>query len=308
MNRRVCIFLAFFVVACAGKRHPPPRGIVFVSVRPPEHEGEEIYTISPDGTGERRLTYSGDGRNSNIPQWSPDGTRIAFASNREDEDGWSSIYVMDADGIDVRRLTPVGSRDYMPIWSPDGKKIAFMSSRDGNAEVYVMGPDGSDLQRLTDNDAFDAAYFWSLDSRRLVFSSTRDDDVAMIYIMESDGSDVRTIGTGLGGGWAHDENHLWFMDYPASENNGVPCYGVMDLEGSVAERWCGPNPNLGLKHAQCVSPDETQIAFTAPPDGEVSFPVTAEQMDKLELYVADADGSNVQRLTFNDYYDGHCSW
>jgi Tol biopolymer transport system component len=308
MDRRVGLFLALFVVACVGERQPPPRGIVFVSVRPPEHEGEEIYIINADGTGERRLTISGDGKNSNIPRWSPDGTRIAFASNREDDSGWSSIYVMDADGANVRRLTPVGSRDYMPIWSPDGKRIAFMSSRDGNAEVYVMGPDGSDLQRLTDNDAFDAAYFWSPDGRRLVFSSTRDNDVAMIYIMESDGSDVRAIGTGLGGGWAYDENHIWFMDYPASEKDGVPCYGVMDLEGSVVEQWCGAKPNQGLKHANCYSPDSAQIAFTAPPDGEVSFPVTPEQMNSLELYVADADGSNVQRLTFNDYYDGHCSW
>lgn len=306
MRKRVGVLLALFVVACA--EEPPPRAIVFVSERPPEHEGEEIYVINPDGTGERRLTYSGDGKNSNIPQWSPDGTQIAFASNREDEAGWSSIYVMDADGANVRRLTPVGSRDYMPIWSPDGMRIAFMSSRAGDAEVYVMGLDGSGLQRLTDNDAWDAAYFWSLDGRQLIFSSTRDSDLARIYIMNSDGSDVRAIGTGLGGGWAQDENHIWFMDYPASEENGVPCFGVMDLEGSVVERWCGPQPNLGLKHAQCVSPDSKQIAFTAIPDGEVSFPVTAGQMSALELYVANADGSNVRRLTFNDYYDGHCSW
>jgi Tol biopolymer transport system component len=307
MKKRVGLLLAVFVVACAKKPPPSPRGIVFVSERSPEHEGEEIYIINPDGTGERRLTYSGDGKNSNIPQWSPDGTQIVFASNREDEAGWSSIYVMHADGGDILRLTPVGSRDYMPIWSPDGMRIAFMSSRDGNAEVYVMGPDGSDLQRLTDNDTWDAAYFWSPDGRQLVFSSTRDSALAKIYIMESDGSDVRAIGTGLGGGW-EDEDHVWFMDYPASEENGLPCYGVMDLEGQVVERWCGPDPNLGLKHAQCTSPDSTQIAFTAIPDGEISFPITAEQMNALELYVADADGSNVRRLTFNDYYDGHCSW
>lgn len=308
MDRRLGLLLTLALVACAAEPRLPTRGILFVSERPPEHDGEEIYVINPDGTGERRLTYSGEGKNSNIPQWSPDGTQIAFASNRDDEVGWSSIYVMDADGTHVRRLTPIGSRDYMPIWSPDGTRIAFMSSRDGNAEIYVMNRDGSDLRRLTNNDVFDAAYFWSLDGRELVFSSTRDNDVAMIYIMKSDGSDVRAIGTGLGGGWTSVENHLWFMDYPAAEQKGVPCYGVMDLEGSVVERWCGPKPNKGLQHATCYSREGTHIAFTAIPDGEVSFPVTAEQMERLELHVAEADGSNLQRLTFNEFYDGHCSW
>ena len=306
MHRRVGLFLALSVVVSACEEASPPRAILFVAVRP-DHEGEEIYSINPDGTEERRLTYSGDGKSSNIPQWSPDGTRIAFASNREDDTGWSSIYLMDADGNHDQRLTPVGSRDYFPIWSPDGKQIALMSSRDGNREIYVINSDGSDVRRLTNNEAFDAAYFWSSDSRQLVFTSDRDGSGKM-YIMGSDGSDVRAIGPGYGGGWTDDEHHVWYMDYPASMKNGVPCYGVMDLDGTVVEQWCGRKPNQGLKHAMCYSPDMTQIAFPDTPDGDVSFPVTEEQLNKAELYVADADGSNVRRLTFNDTYEGHCSW
>jgi Tol biopolymer transport system component len=214
---------------------------------------------------------------------------------------------MDADGTNVRRLTPVGSRDYMPIWSPDGMKIAFISSRDGDAEIYVMGSDGSDVLRLTDNDAFDAAYFWSPDGRQLVFTSDRD-GTGMVYVMESEGNNVRAIGPGHGGGWADVENHLWYLDYPAAAKSGVPSYGVMDLEGRVVEQWCGRGPNPGLKHGMCYSPDMTQVAFVAIPDGEISFPVTEEELVKVELYVADADGSSVRRLTFNDYFDGHCSW
>jgi TolB protein len=308
MHSRVGLFLALLLIACVGEPPQSPRGIAFVSVRPPEHTGEEIYIINPDGTEERRLTYSGNGKNSNIPRWSPDGAQIAFASNREDDAGWSSIYLMDADGANVRRLTPVGSRDYFPLWSPDGKTIVFMSSRDGDAEIFVMSHDGSDLQQLTENEAFDAAYSWSPDGQQLVFSSDRDGLGMMVYLMDSDGSNVRVIGPGLGGWWAEDEHHLWYMDHPASMENAVPCYGMMDLEGTVVERWCGPKGNLGLKHGQCSSPDKTQIAFLDTPDGTVSFPVTEEELNKAELYVAAADGSNVQRLTVNDYYDGHCSW
>jgi Tol biopolymer transport system component len=298
---------ALVVIACIGEG-PSPRGIPFVSVRPPDHTGEEIYIINPDGTGERRLTFSGDGKNSNIPQWSPDGTQITFASNREDDEGRSSIYVMDADGTNVRRVTPVGSRDYFPHWSPDGSRIAFMSSRDGDEEIYVMSADGSGLEQLTDNDAFDVAYDWSPDGTQLMFSSDRGSHGMMVYLMHSDGSNVRAVGQGLGGGWADDENHLWYMDYPASMENGVPCYGMMDFEGSVMEQWCGPRASQGMKHGQCPSPDKTQIAFLDVPDGEVSFPVTEEQMNRAELYVAAVDGSDLRRLTFNEYYDGHCSW
>lgn len=292
-------------VAASADQGSTSRGIVFVSVRP-DHEGEEIYMIDPETGEERRLTYSGHGKNSSIPQWSPDGTLIAFASNREDDAGRSSIYVMDCDGAKVRRLTPVGSRDYFPHWSPDGAKIAFMRSLDGDGEIYVMDSDGTNVQRLTDNDVFDAAYSWSPDGE-LVFTSERDGTGA-VYVMDADGGNVRRIGPGFGGGWEDDGDHLWYMDYPASASNGVPCYGRMDLEGRVVERWCGKGVYPSIRHSMCYSPDKSRVAFVAIPDGTVSFPVTEEEMNRAEVFMADADGSNVHRLTTNDYYDGHCTW
>ncbi len=95
------------------------------------------------------------------------------------------------------------------------------------------------------------------------------------------------------------------MDYPASEESGVPCHGVMNLEGTVLERGC----DYDRVNGPCGHyPDGTRVAFTAMPEGAISFPVTEEELAKVELYVADTDGSNAQRLTFNDYCDGHCSW
>ena len=69
------------------------------------------------------------------PDWSFDGTRITFISDR---DGNNEIYVMDTDGSNQTRLTNDLVEDTRPSWSPDGTKIAFASSRDGNSEIYVM--------------------------------------------------------------------------------------------------------------------------------------------------------------------------
>lgn len=85
------------------------------------------------------------------PAWSPDGTKIAFHSNR---DGPVEIYVMDADGSDPIRLTnstTIYANAFAtdPAWSPDGTKIAFNSDRDGPGEIYTMDADGSDPTRLT---------------------------------------------------------------------------------------------------------------------------------------------------------------
>ena len=87
------------------------------------------------------------------PVWSPDGSRVAFWSNR---DGGKKIYVMDADGSNVKRLTNNQADDVNPGWSPDGRRILFESERDGNRELYVMDADGGNQIRLTRDNAVDS--------------------------------------------------------------------------------------------------------------------------------------------------------
>ena len=89
---------------------------------------------------------------------SPVTGRIAFASSR---DGNREIYVMNADGSGLARLTDNRADDQAPAWSPDGRRIAFTSRRDGNLEIYVMNADGSGLTRLTNHLAEDWEPAWS---------------------------------------------------------------------------------------------------------------------------------------------------
>ena len=84
-------------------------------------------------TATNLTNYSGG--NDMGPDWSSDGTRIAFISDR---DGNNEIYVMDADGSNQTGLTNNLGKDNRPSWSPDGTRIAFASNRDEDIEIYVM--------------------------------------------------------------------------------------------------------------------------------------------------------------------------
>jgi hypothetical protein len=102
-----------------------------------------ISVANPDGTNATFLTSDTGDR---APAASPDGAQIALMSNRG---GSWDLYVMNADGSELRRLTNDPARDTSPIWSPDGQWIAFVSDREaGKWFIWVIKPDGTDLQRL----------------------------------------------------------------------------------------------------------------------------------------------------------------
>ena len=138
-----------------------------------EEETEDVYVVNVDGTGLRNLTNNAASLDG-FGRWSPDGKRIVFVSNRAQLEqfgpvhpdypywpwGGLDIYVMDADGSNVTRLTDHPKNDIVPYWSPDGKWISFWSARisgrggpgqsvvPGGWDTYVMKADGSDLQHV----------------------------------------------------------------------------------------------------------------------------------------------------------------
>jgi dipeptidyl aminopeptidase/acylaminoacyl peptidase len=133
----------------------------------PAATGQEIALVN--GEGKERKSLTSIGLNS-WPAYSPDGKKIAFGSSR---DGDYEIYVMDATGGNLKRLTRSPGMDCRPAWSPDGKRLAFTSNRDGNYEIYVMSAEGTDVRRITKNDERDDYATWHPDGKRLVFVGER---------------------------------------------------------------------------------------------------------------------------------------
>lgn len=134
------------------------------------------------------------------PHPSPDGQRIVFQSNRS---GKRQIWIMGAEGSDLRQLTEVEAPDgaETPMFSPDGEWIVYAAYQGENDnDVFVMRPDGSDVRQLTDSPGYDGHPHWSADGERIVFNSDRTSpDLTVswserrheIFSLRPDGSDLR---------------------------------------------------------------------------------------------------------------------
>ena len=133
----------------------------------------DIWKIRSDGTGLVSLTPDSDA-NDALPDFSPDGRRIVFRSRRG---GNADIYLMNADGGDVRRLTHHEATDTMPAFSSGGDRIAFTSLRDGNFELYTVAIDDDGRagppQRLTTSPGHDMHPRFSPDDEWVLFTSQR---------------------------------------------------------------------------------------------------------------------------------------
>ncbi len=224
------------------------------------------------------------------PSWSPDGARIAFHSSQE----WGfEIYVMNADGSDVTRLTDNKAPDVEPSWSPDGRRIVFKSSSDsvlvGWLTIYAMDADGSNVTQLTDRLGWEDVPSWSPDGRHIAFASYVRGNHEL-YILDIDRADV----TRLTANRADDKNPSWSPDGQhiafTSDREGDFGIYVMDVDGSDVTRL---TVNRSDEMNPSWSPDGQRIMFST---------------DRGEIFVMDADGSNVTRLADELGWEAVPSW
>ncbi len=136
-----------------------------------------------------------DGGSNIEPALSPDGTRIAFSSSRAGRDGNFDLFVMDADGGGIRRLTTEPGTDGEPAWTPDGGSIVFTSAREGTPQLYVISADSGDARALTSGPAANRSPAVSADGRTVAFVSLRDAG-PRVYRIGIDGAGGARVGTG----------------------------------------------------------------------------------------------------------------
>jgi TolB protein len=133
----------------------------------PAASGQEIASVGRDGKDRKTLTTGGI---NNWPAYSPDGKRIAFSSSR---DGTFALYMMNADGTEVKRVGKLEGMQLRPCWSPDGARLAFTWNREGNYDIYTINTDGSGLVRLTESGERSDYASWHPDGKSVVFVGER---------------------------------------------------------------------------------------------------------------------------------------
>jgi Tol biopolymer transport system component len=187
--------------------------VVFMSTR--EGNANEIWTMRSDGTGARRLTVNPGA--DQMPAWSPDGTRVVWASVRPGSPA-RELWIMNADGSDQRRLTDTGRTPGFPHWSSDGTRIVFHAARgDGEFDLYTINADGTGLRRLTTANSH-LRPRWSPDGTRIAFSWFQSIEQgtgwSRIGIMNADGTGYRLLETpslqDSEPSWSHDGRQLAF--------------------------------------------------------------------------------------------------
>ena len=177
-----------------------------------ENDTQEVFSIGSDGQGLTRLTNNSAEEYG--VSWSPDGREIAFGST---QDGTWQIYVMKADGSEMRRLETGGGN--APAWSRDGQFIVFNSDRQGPGDVFVLELGTGVVRQLThEKSRFDGLPSWSPDGSRIAFMSFRDGR-SDIYMMDNDGGAVVNLTNtpGLGEAvpaWSPDGSRIAFHSRP----------------------------------------------------------------------------------------------
>lgn len=192
---------------------PDGRRLAFARVFVHRRARTDVWVMNADGTGAVNVTGpgkpAGSAARDQRPAWSPDGSRIAFSSDRG---GNRDVYAVAPDGGGLTRLTDDPAPDSTPAWSPDGRSIAFARGAVPTRTLWVMAADGSGERRMWPGATDESSPVFAPDGRRLAFvaSVPGPDGLPISHVLSAalDGTDRRDLGgddylsTGMTIDWA----------------------------------------------------------------------------------------------------------
>ncbi len=225
--------------------------------------GDWQHTLLPPGT-----TLDGAMR---FPQWSPDGSRIAFSVYTDE--GGARTYTAMTDGSEIHQLGDQLEIVWGPSWSPDGTKIAFEARiADEQMAIFVSSPDGSGMYQWSEAMYLTLGVTWSPDGTKVAFTAYVQ-DIWYIYVATADGSQVTQLGADIGTMWAPawspDGRKIAFVD-----NTDSRLY-IMNANGA------NPNPLTGEGYItatptwrQVPGNTATIVGTWQVPDSDVTIEIT----------------------------------
>ena len=272
MSRPLCVLVGVCGILATGASpalgaFPGENGrIAFVSER--DGVDGDIWSMNPSGSHQVNLTPD-SAANDATPNWSADGRRIAFMSNRvsrTNPTGDHEIFVMAADGSHVRQITRNRLDDEDPAWSPDGRRIVFARDFDPvegevDLDVFTVKADGRDERNLTNSRGVNEyAVNWSPNGRMIAFASERGGD-AEIWTMNANGSNQRQLT--FNDGELHDEFPNWSPEgrrIAFNRHLGNDIFEIFTMRADGRDQTRLTFETGGLS---AWSPDGRQIAFVS---------------------------------------------
>jgi TolB protein len=261
-------------------------------------DNQQICLVDTYGSGYRQLTYE-TGYSHAFPSFSPDGRSLVYISNRT---GSYEIYQLDLERFQETQLTENLGDLAAPAISPQGDRIVFTNRNDypdkpytGNG-VWIMERSGEGPRRLVGlpwGYAWDPV--WSPDGEWILFASNRDGEI-QLYIVDADGGTPRRLNRIAAMRGRSDWSSAGQIATYAGDSWNWEIL-VMNEDGSDLHTITDGGNNL----APSFSPDGEWIAFT-------SYRDNYEDENGCEIYIMRADGSDVRRLTANDYCDWQPRW
>jgi len=218
---------------------------------------KEIYVVDYDGANLKRVTEHNS--TSILPQFSPEGNRIAYLSFK---DRFPFLYVLDLTTGKSTYLSKDVGMNVSPAWAPDGSQLAIALSKDANAEIYLVNPDGSGKRRVTNAKSLETSPSFSPDGKEIVFVSDRLGG-AQIFASGLDGSNLRRLsyqgGRSYDPEWSPDGKKIVYV----VESGGFEIY-VMNADGSDPRKL---TDSPGSNESPSWSKDSRHIVFASSRSG-----------------------------------------